>query len=410
MSSTAQTGDASPDGHFEKRVEVVEKDEDEQIAAAAALVPDRLDHQGDFLRAETIEDLADGYEERFEAGEVYPGVMHSVFPDDGVDLVESRVLEEAETIGEKDLPAGTWLQRYQFDDEELWSLVDDGVLGGVSIGGTAKGVIYEPGAMPDDVEIPDAVAERLEEAGLDRDDIMVREITDGRILETSQVDHPAVPDAVHAETKALAKAAPALTDNVVAARLYLEARGHDAEDARRLAEYLQENKAGKGGLVDRAKSFFGFGGGGGGEVQASGAANVAETPDDDPRAQQLDERAESRAGSAASPSEDNMTDNDINEKLEALEERLNGIDEKLSEAAEGDDPDGEEKNEGGDGPDEPTVDEKVDRLAEATAKVVEQVEQMADAQGVSQQADPGDGAKNTKEKLWGDNSPFGGDA
>lgn len=400
MSTSVQPGDASSDGQFEKRVEVVEKDEDEQIATAAALVPDRLDHQGDFLRADTIAGLAEGYQERFESGEVYPGVMHSVFPDEGIDLVESRVLEDAETIGEKDLPAGTWLQRYQFSDDELWELVDDEILGGISIGGTAKGVIYEPGAMPDDVEIPDAVEAELDDAGVDVDEVFVREITEGRIMETSQVDHPAVPDAVHADTKALAKGAPALTENVVASRLYLEARGHDADDARRLAEYLDENKS-QTGLVDRAKSFFGFGGAGGGDVQASGAAENGTV-------ENSDESAESDTGSDEDTTHMSNDDNDINEKLEALDERLTDIDEKLSEAAEGDGSDGGEEKDT-DGGDEPSVEEKVDRLAEATVQISEQVEQMADAQGVSQQADQGTGTDDEKS-IWGEGSPFGGDA
>lgn len=393
MSSTVHSGDASPeDLDFEKRVEVVEKDDTEQIARGAVLVPDRLDHQGDFMRADTISDLRDSFTERVENGDAYPGVMHAVFPDDDLELVEDRQLEEDETIGGKDLPAGTWVQAWKYQNDQLWELVDDGVLGGFSIGGTAKGVIYEPGAMPDDVSIPDPVQAELEEVDLSREDIRVREITEGRIMETSTVDHPAVPDAVHAERKALAKAAPALTENVVAARLYLEARGHEPDEARRLAEYLAENKASDGGgIVERTKSFFGFGGG-------------------DATAQPSDERAESRAGPNSDGADDgvagtNMTEDELNEKLDALDTRLDEIDEKLSDT-DGDDPDGEEKNDNG--PDEPDVEEKVDRLATATAELSEQVEQMAEAQGASQQADQGT-SSNEKESVWGDDSPFGGD-
>lgn len=57
-----------------------------------------------------------------------------------------------------------------------------------------------------------------------------------------------------------------------------------------------------------------------------------------------------------------------------------------------------------------STEEKVDRLAETTVAVAEQVERitamldkMADAQGTSQQSDHGDGGK-----VWGDDSPFGG--
>ena len=40
-------------------------------------------------------------------------------------------------------------------------------------------------------------------------------------------------------------------------------------------------------------------------------------------------------------------------------------------------------------------------------KISEQVEQMANAQGVSQQADQGEGT-NSEKDIWGDGSPFGG--
>ena len=405
MSTTQPPGDASPDDRFTKRFEFEKADDDEQVAYGAVMVPDRLDHQGDFIRADTIADLRDEFETRVDDGDAYPGVMHAVFPRDDVELVEDRQLESAETLGEKDLPAGTWVQGWKFTDDDLWELVNDGVLGGNSIGGTAKGVIYEPGAMPDDVEIPDAVQAELDEAGLSRDDIIVREITDGRIMEVSAVDYPAVPDATHEEHKSLAdvaKANSALTENVVAARLYLEARGHDPNDARRLAEYLNDKQASKG-LFGRLREKW-LGGG-----QA------------DAQAQHSDERAESRVGSDEGADDAflaNMDEDELNEKLEALDSRLDEIDAKLSEAdgaGDGDGDGGTEKNTDGGSGDGPTTEEKLDTLADATKatmeqvdRVAEQVEQMADAQGVSQQADPGSSGGSGEEKLWGDSSPFGG--
>lgn len=262
MSTESVPVDASPDDdqHFEKQVDVVEKNEEEQIARGAILVDSELDHQGDFIREETIRDAAESYAQRFEEGDALPGVMHSVFPSGDKELVESRVLDEPETIGGETFGRGTWIQAYKYHDDELWSLVSDEILNGFSIGGTAKGTVYEPGALPDDVRIPEAVQSELDDADLSREDIAAREITQARILEVSSVDAPAVPRAVHAETKSLQKASPALTENVVVARLYLEERGLDPNDARRLAEYLQSRKAAdtgdSGGLVSRAKSWF----------------------------------------------------------------------------------------------------------------------------------------------------------
>jgi uncharacterized coiled-coil protein SlyX len=405
MSVQATPGDASPDGHFEKRVELVEKDDAEQIARGAVLVPAELDHQGDYIREDTIRDAAAAFETRFEDGDALPGVMHVIFPDDEIELVESRVLDDPETIGTKTFPTGTWIQAYRYTGAELWQLVRDGILGGNSIGGTAKGAIHEPGTLPDDVTIPDAVQAELDEADLTRDDIAVREITEARILEVSAVDKPAVPRAVHAETKALAKAAPALTENVIAARLYLEARGHDPEDARRLAEYLNERKAASGGLIERAKSWFSGGDGSG--IGGDGA---------DDSTDQSTTGAESPVDAVA---ETDMSEDELTNRLEAVTDRLDDIESKLSESeADAEADDGEETNK--DDGNEPTTEEKVDQLADAVSQMAdsqatqaELLERMADAQGVSQQADPGAAADGGEEKVWSENSPFappGGDA
>lgn len=457
--TTAMTTDKF---EFDKRVEYHEKDDDERIARGAVLVPSRVDHQGDFLRSDTIGDLRANWTERVAEGDATPGVMHAVFPREEMELVEDRQLDAPETIGGKTLPAGTWVQGWQYTDDDLWQLVSEGTLSGFSIGGTATGRIYEDGP-PADVSIPEPVEAELDEADIDPDDVVVREITDGRILETSTVDAPAVPDAVHAETKALAKAAPALTENVVAARLYLEARGHDADDARRLAEYLNERKtADAGGLIHRAKSLFG--GGRGGEVQATATADAAKAgrtlsaanvesakavhdaaldllgrsdvdhgrmrfSDDSGDTFQIADYGrdgqESAQGDATTPAESGVESDadtdDMNEELQDTLDKLVGrvddIESKLSDS-ESDDADTEETETKTD--DEPADDEKVDELADAVeqladsqAKQAELIEEMANAQGVSQQADTGKSADgNGTNKTWGENSPFapGGDA
>lgn len=462
MSATAPPGDvSSEDSDFEKRVEVLEKDDTEQIARGAVLLPDRLDHQGDFLRADTISDLRANWTQRVADGDALPGVMHAVFPRDAMELVEDRQLDTPETIGGKTLPAGTWLQGWKYDDDQLWELVANGVLGGFSIGGTAKGRVYEAGELPDDVSIPDEVQTELDEAELTRDDIRAREITSGRIMETSTVDRPAVPDAVHAETKALAKAAPALTENIVQARLYLEARGHDPDDAKRLAEFLQTHKATEAdapsGFLGKARSWLG--GGRDEPVDEStakdgrtlSAANVESAKAvhdaaldllnrsdvDHGRRRFTDDRAdefsigaygrdaESSAGgpvesdtdttdnSASDPSDaddDSTSTTDTTTMSDNIEETLGEITERLDDIeAQLDDGDNDAETEekttdDGDIDDGPSTEEKIDELAGAIAQMGEQVEQMANAQGVSQQADPGESA-DEKESTWA-NSPF----
>lgn len=251
---------------FERSVEFEKGNTKEQIVSGAILIPDELDTQLDYFRADTIRALAENYEERFENSDVYGGVMHSVFPESGIELFESRVLDEPKTLGDDQYPQGTWIQRYKVTDDDLWALIDDGVLGGYSIGGTAKGHVTEP--IPDDVRVPEAVANGVPD-DVDPSDLPGREITEGRILESSFVDLPAVPRATHVEHKAdgLHKGHPALTDSIVQARLYLEGRGHPPDDAKRLAEYLQSEKtASESGIAARIKSLLGrTSGGSGGE-------------------------------------------------------------------------------------------------------------------------------------------------
>ena len=52
------------------------------------------------------------------------------------------------------------------------------------------------------------------------------------------------------------------------------------------------------------------------------------------------------------------------------------------------------------------VAEEVMRLAERQERQAELLEQMADAQGTSQQADTGTAAGSSNEKIWGEDSPF----
>lgn len=415
MSTSTSQATGQTDTGLSKRVQIVEKDSAQQIVRGAVLVPNELDHQGDFLRADTIASLREGFVERMESGHAFPGVMHAVFPRDDLKLEDDTLLESETSIGGKTLPEGTWVQTWKVTDAELWALVEDGVLGGQSIGGRAKGAIYPPGELPDDVSIPDAVQARLEEENLTRDDIRTREITSGRIDEMSQVDMPAVPGATYAEAKAadLSKASPMLTDNIVSSFRYLTERGHDPDDALRLAEYLQDRKSmGKtnDGFLGRAKSFFGFDGGDRGDAHAGTHANESAKSDTRTSAEHPSDT------DTKTTSEDEIMTDELNETLDELASKLDSIDEKLAGDADGDGNTDPEKNTDGDADgDTPSLDEKVDTLADATTKTVEQVEQiaeqveqMATAQGVSQQADTG--TANGSEKTW-DNSPFaGGDA
>src|SRR6056297_1205519 len=118
---------------LEKRVEYTEKDEDAQVAAGVVMVPDKVDLQGDFAREDLIREWATQFENFLEAGEGDGGIMHAAWPSEWMTLERNEVLDEAEELGGETVEAGAWVQEWQYNDDELWSLVSDGVFSGHSI-------------------------------------------------------------------------------------------------------------------------------------------------------------------------------------------------------------------------------------------------------------------------------------
>ncbi|WP_254768226.1 XkdF-like putative serine protease domain-containing protein [Salinilacihabitans rarus] len=228
---------------FEKRVEFKATDDERRVATGGVLVPSKVDLQGDWLTSEQIRELADDFMARLQAADdddvdSVPGVMHAVFPPEHVTLVENRVLEEAETIGGKEFPAGSWIQSWRFDDDELWSLVADGILSGYSIGAIDvkwEGP-YDQSELPEGITVADGYP----------DDEPAWQIVAATIAEVSSVDIPAVPDAVMASVKAAGVQTYSREKNVLdrvgGKDEFLEVmadRGHDEEAATRMWSYLQ---------------------------------------------------------------------------------------------------------------------------------------------------------------------------
>lgn len=206
--------------HFQKTVDIKAVDEDARTATGAVLVPDELDHQFDFLRPGAIE--------RFHADDPDTGVMHSAFPDDAAELVRHEILDEPETIGGEEFPAGTEVATRKYTDDDLWGLVNDGILNGFSIGGEiTKATDHD--TVPDDVRVPDDV---------EHSDEPVTELIDGRVEEISDVDIPAVPRATYKADDLGKNLLEDVDSEAEFVELMVEQRGHDESDARRLYQYL----------------------------------------------------------------------------------------------------------------------------------------------------------------------------
>ena len=218
-----------------KTVDLTDHDEERQIATGALLVPDRIDSQGDYFEPATIERIAHDYMRRLQAGEATLKLMHAVDAAEKLSLVENRVLDEPETIGETEHAAGTWIVSVKVADPDVWQLLKDGVLGGFSIGGdNVDGETLPPEEVPDEIERSDEWPA----------DAPVQRIDDVRINEFSAVDRPAVAPAQVEVLKAdLEKEhTDALEAGGEACIQALVERGHDRTDAERLCAAIHKQE------------------------------------------------------------------------------------------------------------------------------------------------------------------------
>jgi len=250
---------------FTKRVDFKEADDERQIATGVVMVPDKVDLQGDFERPETIREMSEGFMTRLSGdGAAEGGVMHAAFPGHST-LVENTVLDQSREIGGEEVTAGSWVQSWKFDDSELWTLVRDDILSGYSIG--AENVRWsdpmEQEELPDDVDVA---------AGYP-DEEPAYELEQGRVVEVSSVDIPAVPDAQIIQTKDDSK--KRVADYLGDREGFMEEmaeRGHSEGEAERLWSYLQRAVDEEGqdvddddvdaGWLSRAKAYFSRGPGG----------------------------------------------------------------------------------------------------------------------------------------------------
>ena len=217
---------------FTKTVAFKAVDEENRTATGAVLVPNEVDRQQDFLRPAGVESMF--------AEDPDDGVMHAAFPDGAAELVRNEIVDEPIELNGEEYPAGTWVATRRYVDDDLWQLVEDGVLTGFSIGGEVERVReYAAGDVPDDVTFPDDVPVGP-----------ATEIVDGEVNEVSDVDIPAVPRATYRELSKLGKSITEEVDGEAEFVEVMRERGHDEADARELWAYLQTHKA----VDERAES------------------------------------------------------------------------------------------------------------------------------------------------------------
>lgn len=267
------------------RLNVVSKDDGEQVVTGVVMVPHEVDRQGDFETPETVASFSQQFESLYENDDADGGIMHAAWPSEWMTLEANGIVgsdfEDADRLP-NDVADGAWAQSWRVHDDGLWQLIQDDVMGGFSIG--ARDVSWEgpmeQSDLPEGVGVPEEYPE----------DAPVYELVDGVIREVSAVDTPAVPDAViHAKD-----ADKSLEEFLGDRDSFLEAvqdRGHSEEDAEamwdvmsRATEVEGAKSPGKTSLYERigraaAKALPGVTGGSGGD-DATGAESQTQQDTD----------------------------------------------------------------------------------------------------------------------------------
>jgi len=100
------------------------------------LEPDEVDAQKDTVDVEAIERAAYRFLANYNRA-TQLGVLHTIFGENGIDLVESWTAKTDFKLGKEMVKKGTWLMSVKVLDDVLWKKVKKGEITGFSIGGVA---------------------------------------------------------------------------------------------------------------------------------------------------------------------------------------------------------------------------------------------------------------------------------
>lgn len=130
-------------GSTSTETQVVEELNEEMVSYEVVYEPLVKDAHGEWMSEATIEKACENFNQNLEKGVVNSNLFHLKETD--AFTIEStwvqkefdvKVIQTGEVI-----KAGTWVAKLKYNDETLWDLKKQGVLGGVSIGG--RGVINQ---------------------------------------------------------------------------------------------------------------------------------------------------------------------------------------------------------------------------------------------------------------------------
>lgn len=117
-------------------IPIVKADDERREVTGIVLEPDEVDAQNDTVSAEVIKEAAHKFLARFNRG-TRLGLMHKIFGEIGVELVESSITDVNNKVGGKKVKKGSWVITVKILDDAVWKKVKDGDITGFSIGGVA---------------------------------------------------------------------------------------------------------------------------------------------------------------------------------------------------------------------------------------------------------------------------------
>lgn len=112
--------------------------DEEMVSYEVVYEPFTKDAHGEWMSDKTIEKACEAFNKSLESGVLQPNLFHlkntDTFSIESTWIqkeLDVKVVQTGEVI-----KAGTWVAKLKYNDNNLWNLKKQGVVGGVSIGGT----------------------------------------------------------------------------------------------------------------------------------------------------------------------------------------------------------------------------------------------------------------------------------
>jgi len=135
---------------LKKSTSSLSKAEDEMVSYEIVMVPIEKDAHGEWTTPETIRKAQENFEINKAAGNITPNLYH-MQDTDTYDIEKTWINEELDVLVDgtgQPIPAGSWVAKIKYLNEDLWSLKKAGIVQGLSIQGSGR-INKETGEITD---------------------------------------------------------------------------------------------------------------------------------------------------------------------------------------------------------------------------------------------------------------------